>query len=303
MAIFLPARRSVAEYAERSWRMGLPGDIDLVVALVRGERVLDPGPLPLGEVLDAQAQDVADAVQRVARAAAGTARELGVSRPTVIKWRDRFAEHGIGGLDDEPRPGRSKTIDDSAIITATLAPPPESLGVTDWSSRLLDQHLGFGDATWRGRGASTGSSPGAGRRSSSPPTPMLLPVSWTSLTAPSRNSGSNLRLFSGMTLLIVDASSVRGSLSLLSLSWRPRRPRSWSAPATRLARAAAISGSGVRSASTALTVEYGFRIEGLLPGSVRLPVRTVNRPDLHPGHTSGTPPSSPPRSTPRPTRK
>ena len=28
------------------------------------------------------------------------ARRLGVSRPTVIKWRDRFAAHGIAGLDD-----------------------------------------------------------------------------------------------------------------------------------------------------------------------------------------------------------
>jgi hypothetical protein len=39
----------------------------------------------------------------------GTAREVGVSRPTVIKWRDRFAELGLAGLEDEPRPGRPKT--------------------------------------------------------------------------------------------------------------------------------------------------------------------------------------------------
>ncbi len=37
------------------------------------------------------------------------ARRLGVSRPTVIKWRDRFAERGMAGLDDEPRPGRPKS--------------------------------------------------------------------------------------------------------------------------------------------------------------------------------------------------
>ncbi|EWT04173.1 transposase, partial [Intrasporangium chromatireducens Q5-1] len=83
----------------------------------------------------------------------GTARELGVSRPTVIKWRDRFAQHGIDGLDDEPRPGRPKVIDDSSIIASTLEPPPASLGVTHWSSRLLGKHLGIGDATvaraWR----------------------------------------------------------------------------------------------------------------------------------------------------------
>ncbi len=31
----------------------------------------------------------------------GTADLVGVSRPTVIKWRDRFAAHGLAGLDDE----------------------------------------------------------------------------------------------------------------------------------------------------------------------------------------------------------
>jgi transposase len=83
----------------------------------------------------------------------GAARLVGVSRPTVIKWRDRFVERGLAGLDDEPRPGRPKIIDDAAIIAATLEPPPEALAVTHWSSRLLGKHLGIGDATvaraWR----------------------------------------------------------------------------------------------------------------------------------------------------------
>ncbi len=84
---------------------------------------------------------------------AGAARLVGISRPTVIKWRDRFAVHGLAGLDDEPLPGRPKTVDDAAIIAATLEPPPEALTVTHWSSRLLGRHLGIGDATvaraWR----------------------------------------------------------------------------------------------------------------------------------------------------------
>ena len=83
----------------------------------------------------------------------GAARIVGVSRPTVIKWRDRFAANGIAGLDDEARPGRPKTVDDAAILAATLEAPPESLAVTHWSSRLLGCHLGVGDATvaraWR----------------------------------------------------------------------------------------------------------------------------------------------------------
>ena len=83
----------------------------------------------------------------------GAAELVGVTRPTVIKWRDRFAAHGLAGLDDEPRSGRPKTIDDAAILAATLDPPPEKLGVTHWSTRLLAAHLGIGDATvaraWR----------------------------------------------------------------------------------------------------------------------------------------------------------
>jgi transposase len=82
-----------------------------------------------------------------------TARLTGVTRPTVIKWRDRFAAQGLAGLDDEPRSGRPKTVDDAAIIAATLDAPPERLGVTHWSTRLLANQLGIGDATvaraWR----------------------------------------------------------------------------------------------------------------------------------------------------------
>ncbi len=80
-------------------------------------------------------------------------RRLGVSRPTVIKWRDRFAASGVVGLEDEPRSGRPKVIDDAAILAATLDAPPERLAVTHWSTRLLARQLGVGDATvaraWR----------------------------------------------------------------------------------------------------------------------------------------------------------
>ncbi|MGH3282877.1 MAG: IS630 family transposase [Trebonia sp.] len=83
----------------------------------------------------------------------GAARRLGVSRPTVIKWRDRFAADGIAGLGDRPRSGRPKTIEDAQIIAATLEPPPAKLAVTHWSSRSLGRYLGIGDATvaraWR----------------------------------------------------------------------------------------------------------------------------------------------------------
>jgi hypothetical protein len=83
----------------------------------------------------------------------GTARTLGVSRPTVIKWRDRFAVDGVDGLAELARSGRPKTIDDAQIIAATLDQPPESLAVTHWSTRVLGRYLGISDATvaraWR----------------------------------------------------------------------------------------------------------------------------------------------------------
>jgi transposase len=78
---------------------------------------------------------------------------VGVSRPTVIGWRDRYQRRGLAGLADDQRSGRPRTIDHAAIITATLTPPPKRLGVTHWSTRLLARHLGISDATvakaWR----------------------------------------------------------------------------------------------------------------------------------------------------------
>jgi transposase len=81
------------------------------------------------------------------------AARVGVSRPTVTSWRGRYARSGIGGLSDEARSGRPRTIDHRKIVATTLKPPPKKFGVTHWSSRLLATHLGIGDATvaraWR----------------------------------------------------------------------------------------------------------------------------------------------------------
>ena len=48
------------------------------------------------------------------------------------------------GLADEQRSGRPRTVDRAQILAATLTPPPASLGVTHWSSRLLADQLGVG---------------------------------------------------------------------------------------------------------------------------------------------------------------
>jgi transposase len=78
---------------------------------------------------------------------------VGVSRPTVIGWRARYAAGGLAGLDDQQRPGRPRHVDHRQIVAATLTPPPRKYGVTHWSSRLLARHLKIGDATvaraWR----------------------------------------------------------------------------------------------------------------------------------------------------------
>lgn len=69
------------------------------------------------------------------------AREVGVSVPTVLTWRGRYQERGMAGLEDEQRAGRPREIDRTKIIAATLTPPPASLGIAHWSSRLLARHL------------------------------------------------------------------------------------------------------------------------------------------------------------------
>src|SRR5712664_2022726 len=41
----------------------------------------------------------------------GLAKELGISRPTLLRWRQRYVEAGVVGLlKDAPRPGRHKEI-------------------------------------------------------------------------------------------------------------------------------------------------------------------------------------------------
>jgi len=75
------------------------------------------------------------------------ARRVGVSRPTVIQWRNRYEAGGISALGDLDRSGRPPVIDDVAVVVATVQAPPEALGVTHWSARLLGKHLGISFAS------------------------------------------------------------------------------------------------------------------------------------------------------------
>jgi transposase len=79
------------------------------------------------------------------------ARELGVSIPTVSKWRQRFAFWGLRGLQDRPRPGKP-VIYDSAFRNRVLAlleqsPPP---GMSHWDGPAVAETLGSSvHAVWR----------------------------------------------------------------------------------------------------------------------------------------------------------
>ena len=75
------------------------------------------------------------------------AERMQVSRQTVVTWRGRYERSGLAGLGDQPRSGRPRTVNRTAIITATLRPPPAKLGVTHWSNRLLVDQLGVDHAT------------------------------------------------------------------------------------------------------------------------------------------------------------
>ena len=76
------------------------------------------------------------------------AEKLGVSRLTVGTWRRRFAERGIEGLDDEPRPGAPRRIGDDKIaevVTRTLETVPDD--ATHWSRRSMARASGISATT------------------------------------------------------------------------------------------------------------------------------------------------------------
>jgi hypothetical protein len=59
----------------------------------------------------------------------------------------------VASLDERAKSGRPLSIDPIRIVLATLAPPPERLGVTHWSSRLPAAQLGVSgfmvSTTWK----------------------------------------------------------------------------------------------------------------------------------------------------------
>src|SRR5215217_2246624 len=76
------------------------------------------------------------------------AQALRLSRPTVALWRRRFAERGLDGLLDEPRPGAPRRITDAQVERAADA--------THWGTRSLARATGLSQTAvcriWRAFG-------------------------------------------------------------------------------------------------------------------------------------------------------
>src|SRR5262245_22622120 len=83
------------------------------------------------------------------------AEALGISRPTVAKWRSRFAADRLEGLSDEPRPGAPRKITDEhveLVITKTLEEQGPDQD-TCWSTRSMARATGMSQSAisriWR----------------------------------------------------------------------------------------------------------------------------------------------------------
>ena len=88
------------------------------------------------------------------RANGEIAARLGCHPTTVGKWRRRFAERGLDGLQDEPRPGKPRSIGDDdveRVIVKTLEETPP--GATHWSTRSMAKATGMSQSAvsriWR----------------------------------------------------------------------------------------------------------------------------------------------------------
>ena len=85
------------------------------------------------------------------------AAELGCNPPTVGRWRGRFAQRGLDGLHDEPRPGKPRSISDAdvaRVIVKTLEEQPSD--ATHWSTRSMAAATGMSQSAvsriWRAFG-------------------------------------------------------------------------------------------------------------------------------------------------------
>jgi transposase len=95
-----------------------------------------------GQAMALRARIILQAADGVS--ASETADRLRVHLQTAGKWRRRYAEKGLDGLLDEPRPGQPRKITDAqveAVITRTLESKP--VDATHWSTRSMARVSGL----------------------------------------------------------------------------------------------------------------------------------------------------------------
>jgi transposase len=76
------------------------------------------------------------------------ARMLLTTKQTVGKWRQRYIDHGLDGLLDEPRPGTSRKLSDKdveRVLALTLESTPQA--ATHWSTREMAKACGLSRAS------------------------------------------------------------------------------------------------------------------------------------------------------------
>lgn len=92
------------------------------------------------------------------RSSSAICAQVGVTKPTVRQWLDRYEADGIEALlEDRPRSGRPRTITaehEAEIVRMTLEEKPEN--ATHWSCRLMAEAAGVHPTTvsriWRAHG-------------------------------------------------------------------------------------------------------------------------------------------------------
>ncbi len=76
------------------------------------------------------------------------AQEVGLSRSMVVQWRQRFIGERLAGLEDRPRPGKTRQYSDAdrlRVIETACNQKPD--GETHWSVRTLAKATGVGRDT------------------------------------------------------------------------------------------------------------------------------------------------------------
>ena len=79
------------------------------------------------------------------RPAQQIAQSLGVSRPTVWRWQQRFAESGVEGLlrDKTRKPGKAPIAAETTarVVALTCTEPPHQ--ATHWTGRAMAKAIGI----------------------------------------------------------------------------------------------------------------------------------------------------------------